>query len=113
MQLSTISAPEPQTGHCGSMQSALTRLMNLNATAKSPSWGDIYACTENVVNWLGPSTSHTALGLKILALLFGDKDISHGKHPGRTTNHPSFALACRISSTETISRESGSYKRMH
>ncbi len=40
--------------------------------------GDIYACAENVVNWLGPSTPNTALGLKILAFLFGDKDISCG-----------------------------------
>lgn len=43
--------------------------------------GDIYACAENVVNWLGLSTPNTALGLKTLAFLFGDKDISHGKTP--------------------------------
>jgi hypothetical protein len=40
--------------------------------------GDIYACAENVVNWLGPPTSNTALGLKLLAFLFGDEDISSG-----------------------------------
>jgi hypothetical protein len=40
--------------------------------------GDIYTCAVQVVNWLGPSTPNTALGLKILAYLFGDKDISSG-----------------------------------
>lgn len=38
--------------------------------------GDIYTCANHVVNWLGPSTQNTALGLEILAFLFGDKDIS-------------------------------------
>lgn len=38
--------------------------------------GDIYMCAGHVVNWLGPPTSNTALGLQILAFLFGDKDIS-------------------------------------
>ena len=38
--------------------------------------GDIYACATRVVNWLGPSTPNTALGLEILAYLFGDKDMS-------------------------------------
>jgi hypothetical protein len=38
--------------------------------------GDIYSCAWHVVNWLGPSTPNTALGLEILAFLFGDKDIT-------------------------------------
>ncbi|KAH7377442.1 heterokaryon incompatibility protein-domain-containing protein [Cadophora sp. MPI-SDFR-AT-0126] len=38
--------------------------------------GDIYTCANHVVNWLGPPTSNTVLGLEILAYLFGDEDIS-------------------------------------
>jgi Heterokaryon incompatibility protein (HET) len=40
--------------------------------------GDIYKCAQQVVNWLGPATPNTALGMEVLAFLFGDEDITSG-----------------------------------
>jgi hypothetical protein len=42
--------------------------------------GDIYKCARRVINWLGPSTPDTALGMKVLAFLFG----KFGYHLGPT-----------------------------
>lgn len=37
---------------------------------------DIYKCAKNVVNWLGPETSNTAIGIEILEFLFSAADIT-------------------------------------
>ena len=39
--------------------------------------GDIYTCAGHVVNWLGPATSNTNMGMDVLAFLFGDEDITY------------------------------------
>jgi len=49
--------------------------------------GDIYSSAQQVINWLGPATSNTALGMRALAFLFGDEDITFAppwdSHPAR------------------------------
>jgi len=38
--------------------------------------GDIYKCARGVVNWLGPDTADTAVGIEALSYLFGKEDIT-------------------------------------
>lgn len=38
--------------------------------------GDIYKAAKQVINWLGPATSKTTLGMEALTFLFEDQDIT-------------------------------------
>jgi hypothetical protein len=38
--------------------------------------GDIYSSAVHVVNWLGPATQNTALGMKTLEFLLGEEDVT-------------------------------------
>ena len=38
--------------------------------------GEIYKCARGVVNWLGPETADTAVGIEALSYLFGTEDLA-------------------------------------